>query len=501
MQAHATLLPPTWSTELGSPERGSHPGCGTTNLCAIPSHDPLSPHELSHDGASSIQAIPSPVQLPEIIDIICSYLSSADLAAAARVNSAWYDISIPLLYRELALLRTHKYHSLVLGVSRNGHLCRKLTASREVNHWCPWIIAMLRNMPNLIELDTTWMNADILEPLAYLQKLERLSISRLQGSMSDDNEYFVPSFKGSSKLKELNMAYSSQMTDSAFVSITRTCRQIEVLNVEGDCRLTHEGLIAWCDQLAADAAAAEGENDHDDDATALTGQRRSMGAGVGVGGTLRFETGVGQVGMTHLTTVRFANCNRIQTDGFQVLFERSRHLQNVDLMATRIGDEALHTLSTRNAGLHTLNLNCCPNISDQGLQSVLRTSRQLRVVSFLGCNRITVRVFFQSVWKCLDLQVLRFSLNARHADLISHGVAVVQGTNPQDTTTTTTATTATTTTEQVVSNYFYEPQFEFMVFGKPDPEDDPQQQQQQQQHINSDILNISVGQTPPLSCH
>ncbi|KAF9348361.1 hypothetical protein BGX34_002524 [Mortierella sp. NVP85] len=343
-------------------------------------------------------------------------------------------------------------------------------------------------MPNLIELDTTWMNADILEPLAYLQKLERLSISRLQGSMSDDNEYFVPSFKGSSKIKELNMAYSSQMTDSAFVSITRTCRQIEVLNVEGDCRLTHEGLIAWCDQLAAEAAAAaaEGENDHnhDDDVTAVTGQRRSMGAGA-----LRFETGVGQVGMTHLTTICFANCNRIQTDGFQTLFERSRHLQNVDLMATRIGDEALHTLSTRNAGLHTLNLNCCPNISDQGLQSVLRTSRQLRVVSFLYCNRITVRVFFQNVWKCLDLQVLRFSLNARHADLISHGVTAVQGTNSQDTTTTATATAA-TTTEQDVSNYFYEPQFEYMVFGKPDPEDDPQQ------HINSGILDISLSETP-----
>ncbi|KAF9936236.1 hypothetical protein BGZ65_002625 [Modicella reniformis] len=315
-------------------------------------------------------------------------------------------------------------------------------------------------MPNLIELNATWMNADLLESLVHLQKLERLSISRLQGSMSQDNMYFEPSFKGSPRIKELNMADSSQMTDSALVSITKTCSKLQVLNVSGNNYLTHEGLIRWCEQLQ--------------------GSSRSVAATVVV------------VGMTELTTINFGNCNHIQSQGFQALFERSRHLQKVNLMSTRIEDTALQVLATQNSGLQTIILNCCPCISDQGLQTVLKTCRQLKVVSFLYCNRITVQVFFQNLWKCLEMEELRFSLNNRHLDLIEHGISNSDGGGGG-------GSLSSQNSEQqndLLSNNnglqtskFYEPQLEFMIFGRPDPDDS----------LDADTVNRGQGSSSTLT--
>ncbi|KAI8606437.1 hypothetical protein EDD21DRAFT_360926 [Dissophora ornata] len=297
-------------------------------------------------------------------------------------------------------------------------------------------------MPNLTNLDATWMNADLLESLVHLQKLERLSISRLQGSQSEDNEFFEPSFQGSKRIKELNMADSSQMTDSALVSITRTCQQIRVLIVSGNRCLTHEGLIQWCDQLFSPP--------------------------------LLPKTPAGEISdfvpMTELTTINFANCSRIQSIGFQALFERSRHLQHVNLMSTRVGDEALQVLAAKNQGLRTVVLNCCVAISDAGLQTLLRDCRKLRAVSFLYCNRITVRVFFQNLWRCLGLKELRFSLNGWHVDLIERGI---EGPTPEVEVNPSVILQHEDGFQGITApqSHYYEPHLEFMIFGKPELDD------------------------------
>ncbi|CAO3563101.1 unnamed protein product [Mortierella alpina] len=347
----------------------------------------------------------SPVDLPEIISLVCTYLDLPGLAVATQLNRAWSSFTLPLLYREIHLsTRTFKIDSLELGILRHGHLCQKLTAVRDVNHWCPRIVVALGRMPNLLDLEATWMNTDLLQALIHLQKLERLWIPRLQGSQSEENPYFEPSFQGSRRIKELNMADTSLMTDASLVSITKTCPHIEVLTVSGNRSLTHEGLIRWCEQLSLQSST-DGPASYsifktlDDPSTA----------------------------MTALTTVNFANCNRIQSGGFQALFERSHHLQHVNVMSTPIEDDALRVLTTQNANLRSVILNCCARISDYGLQNLLRTSSQLESVSFLYCHRISVQVFFQTLWKCLGLRELQFSLNAVHKTLIENGLPISAG--------------------------------------------------------------------------
>ncbi|KAG0235978.1 hypothetical protein B0O80DRAFT_429885 [Mortierella sp. GBAus27b] len=306
-------------------------------------------------------------------------------------------------------------------------------------------------MPNLIELDATWMNVDLLESLEYLQKLERLSLVRLQGSMSSDNIYFEPSFKGSSRIKEFNMADSNPMTDSALASITSVCPKICVLNVSGNRFLTHKSLVQWCDHLAE-------QSNQDCYESGLDSRQTLRSGGVGAFIVPRL------VGMTELTIINFANCNGIGPQGFQALFKRSRYLQDVNLMSTQIEDEGLQLLSDNNSGLHTLILNCCAGISDEGLKPVLRKSQHLKVVSFLYCNRITIKAFFGDLWGCLELEELRFSFSNRHADLIEHGITdELPANNPENEDQT-----------QSISTFspkFYESQLELMIFGKPYSED------------------------------
>lgn len=135
MQSHGM---PSWQLDQDSPKTTTCHSCfRTTNMRGLDSHDSLSPQVQTPSSFCTtpcvVQVHTSPVLLPEIIHIICSYLGTRDLAAVARLNRTWYAISVPLLYREITLgWRGFKIDSLELGVLRNGHLCRKLTTTREV---------------------------------------------------------------------------------------------------------------------------------------------------------------------------------------------------------------------------------------------------------------------------------------------------------------------------------------------------------------------------------
>ncbi|KAF9989025.1 hypothetical protein BGZ75_007821 [Mortierella antarctica] len=324
-------------------------------------------------------------------------------------------------------------------------------------------------MPNLLDLEATWMNTDLLQALIHLQKLERLWIPRLQGSQSEDNPYFEPSFQGSKRIRELNMADTSLMTDASLVSITKTCPHIEVLTVSGNRCLTHEGLIRWCEQLSLQQQSS----------TTNRGRRHASSSDsiprTLVGDSRRYTA------MTALTTVNFANCNRIQSEGFQALFERSHHLQHVNVMSTPIEDDALRVLAQHNANLRSVILNCCARLSDHGLQNLLRTSSKLESVSFLYCHRISVQVFFQTLWKCLGLKELQFSLNAGHKTLIENGLSISGHLNSgqqhevqdliQGSGSGTLIPLLAPAMAPSSSSHFHEPQLEFAIFGGPEVEE------------------------------
>ncbi|KAF9192783.1 hypothetical protein BGZ51_004768 [Haplosporangium sp. Z 767] len=316
------------------------------------------------------------------------------------------------------------------------------------------------------------MSADLLESLACLQKLERLSISRLQGSQPEDNPYFEPSFQGSRRIKELDMAYSPQMTDTALVSITRACPQIQVLTVSGNVCLTHESLIRWCDGLTSSPPSSSSSSS----SSSLL--------------SLPMSLEMGDLAMTELTTINFTNCVRILSVGFQTLFERSRNLQDVNLMSTRVEDEALQVLARQNQGLRSIVLNCCAYISDQGLQGILRSCHQLESVSFLYCNRITIQVFFQTLWKCLGLKELHFSLNARHKDLIENGLGQSAVQEQEDGLSQDHTLDPASFVQQPP---FYEPQLEYMIFGGSDVND-----QDQTSSSNAALYNTSNVQSDAL---
>ncbi|KAF9577265.1 hypothetical protein BGW38_007644, partial [Lunasporangiospora selenospora] len=114
---------------------------------------------------------------------------------------------------------------------------------------------MLAHTPNLIDLEATWISADLLESVVQLKRLERLSIPRLQG-YHDYSHFFSPSFRGSSRITHLNMADTDILTDETLYQITRACPYIQVLIVSGNRCLTEEGLLRWCDHLDAASPAS-----------------------------------------------------------------------------------------------------------------------------------------------------------------------------------------------------------------------------------------------------
>ncbi|KAG0030090.1 hypothetical protein BGZ81_003087 [Podila clonocystis] len=345
----------------------------------------------------------SPVCLPEIISTIVSYLDQPNLARASRINQTWASICLPILYHEIRLSsRAFNIKSLELGLMKHGHYSQKLFAARDVNHWCSRIRAALLNMPNLVQLDALWMNADLLESVIELQHLERLSAPRMQGSHPDDHSYFLPSFTGSSKITHLDMSDSHLVHDKVLVQITRACPQIQVLALSGNSCLTHAGLIEWCGGLHLPEPSLSSAQDY------ILQPKLPLFT-------------------TSLTSINFSNCNKIETEGFEALFQHSHQLQDLNLMSTKVGDTALEILADNNKHLRSLVLTCCAAISAQGLSRILRTSRELESVSFMYCSRVSAMVFFQlPLWTCTQLRELRFSLNKRHLDWVENGLSAAE---------------------------------------------------------------------------
>jgi len=191
------------------------------------------------------------------------------------------------------------------------------------------------------------------------------------------------------------------MTDEALFQITKTSPHIQVLTVSGNRSLTHRGLIRWCEALEV---ACPKEVDANEESMSSP------------------QSFIVAHQWTELTIVNFSNCNQIESEGFEALFERSRHLQDVNLMSTRVEDKALTLLADNNPDLHTIVLNCCAHMSDSGLRHLLTTCESLESVSFLYCHRVTAGVFFHRLWKCLKLKELQFSLNSLHQILIEFGL-------------------------------------------------------------------------------
>lgn len=87
---------------------------------------------LTHHHSFSLGS-PSPVQLPEIITIVCSFLAQSELVVCTRLDRTWSSIALPLVYQEINLnRRSFKIDSLELGLLKNGDFCRRLTAARDV---------------------------------------------------------------------------------------------------------------------------------------------------------------------------------------------------------------------------------------------------------------------------------------------------------------------------------------------------------------------------------
>ncbi|KAF9438392.1 hypothetical protein BGZ76_008172 [Entomortierella beljakovae] len=206
-----------------------------------------------------------------------------------------------------------------------------LAIAARINH--DWSYICIPWLYHTITVNTLGFKFVSLE----IGKLERLVISNLQGSQSVENNFFEASFRGSEQIKELCITGSNLITNRALVGITNTCPNISVMDLSGDTCLTEAGLSEWCQQLKLASV------------------------------------------YTKLTTLNFANCNRIRTEGFEALFKQSRNLVHEpwrcpQLQELRFSFNGWHLdLIQRGLSSPTLNLGVMKKIHP----SILENSRRL----------------------------------------------------------------------------------------------------------------------------
>ncbi|KAF9404145.1 hypothetical protein BGZ94_004336, partial [Podila epigama] len=299
-------------------------------------------------------------------------------------------------------------------LKHHGHYCQKLFVARDVNHWCSRIRSALLLMPNLLQLEAPWMNADLLESVLQLQHLEHLAVPRMQGSHPDEHSFSLLSFTGSNKITYLDLSDSHIAHDQVLVQIIRACPKIQVLALASNRCLTDAALREWCEGISGkdESMMETTNNSNNSNNNHLNHRPLSL---------------LPSDKSTCLTSINFSNCNRIRTEGFEALFRHSHQLQDLNLMSTAVGDKALELLAENNARLRSLVVNCCAAISAHGLSRILQTSQHLESVAFLFCSRVSAKVFFQTpLWACVRLKELRFSLNKQHLTWIEHGLNPVE---------------------------------------------------------------------------
>ncbi|XP_022079621.1 F-box/LRR-repeat protein 20-like [Acanthaster planci] len=337
-------------------------------------------------------------ELPrELFFKILSYFTAGELClTVAPVCRDWYDCSrSPVLWTCLDLSDhrdvSHKQLCAVLG---RASLLKSLSL-RGREELSLGEMQALASCPLLTDLNLGFcdnVNGRVLDEI--IRCCLHLEVINMEGCERIDDDV-ASQFPSLPHLKALNLSHCTKMTDDGVMAISKGCRLLEELNVDG---------IPWITDRAVDVLAS---------------QRAQTLRAIYLDGAELTDVSIRSLmGCPLLHTLSLSFCEQL-TDKALSMLEMLDHLSHLRLKrGVEFSEEALHRFFEcgRVDQLTILDLSECSELMDKGVTSIARRCRQLRRLALCWCWNISDAGIKEIVDNCSQL---------RHLDIV--GLDKVKG--------------------------------------------------------------------------
>ncbi|XP_013395196.1 F-box/LRR-repeat protein 14 [Lingula anatina] len=335
---------------------------------------------------------------PEILALIFSYLDVKDKGRSAQVCVAWRDAAY---HRSVWKNVEAKLHLRRANPSLFPSLVQRGIRRIQVLSLRRSLKDVILGVPNIesLNLSGCYIVTDIGLAHAFNQDIFTLT--------------------------ELNLSLCKQVTDSSLRRIAQFLKNLETLELGGCTNVTNTGLlyIAMCLRRLKSLNLRSCRHISDEGISHLSGLNPHTANGnleleflglqdcqkltdqalkhVSVGQmylksiNLSFCASVTDAGlrflakMNSLRDVNLRSCDNVSDIGIGYLAEGGSRITGLDVsFCDRIGDQALTHIAQGLFHLQSLSLNAC-NISDDGLNRLVATHHDLKMLNIGQCSRIT----------------------------------------------------------------------------------------------------------------
>lgn len=205
-------------------------------------------------------------------------------------------------------------------------------------------------------------------------QLEKLKLSHLQ-DLSDEDVIILS--ERCRDLKEVDITFCRGVSKDGLTNLVSNCSLLQQISLHG----TDSKETAWnLTETEFEGICTQSKILSLKTINLLHFPRINATVGAHIGQTFR-----------SLTSINLSFCSAVGDEGVGHLVRNCSELDTLVLKKTGVSDLTLHLIASKLKGLVRLNVSDCPQISDEGLQSVARHCFRLKSIDASMCLLITER--------------------------------------------------------------------------------------------------------------
>ncbi|KAF9093402.1 hypothetical protein BGX27_001616 [Mortierella sp. AM989] len=359
----------------------------------------------------------NPVNIPELLHLICLRLDKNSLHTGVRVNKTWHHICKPLLW-ESCFFSAEQYNSFHDVFDRNAHLIYNLEAKRRLIGGEMRFVA--QNCVNLKALTLRYCQLSPSSLDVLCSGIPRVQFLTFDLCMGVNTASIAPRLTRLPSLTHLEIIAHNQNrgsgdwreNDMAF--LLTNCRLLEHLKIVG-ADLSHIHLFAvqrhptplrLVNLELASTFISENALKH------LLGKSPNLSTLILLHNANKNSTvQVIAENCPNLRMLELRNSKSIATAAFDSVFKNCPLLTNLDISHTLIYDSAILALTHHCSRLRILDLKGCSRVTHTAFLELMSKLACLQRLCVGGCTKLKIKAFSgETPWSSREnLEVLEMS--------------------------------------------------------------------------------------------
>lgn len=232
---------------------------------------------------------------------------------------------------------------------------------------------------------------------ALMENCPQLQSLNVEGSRVCDRECFLL-IAGFLHLRHLNLSHCNFLDDVGLITITKQCRSLEYLDIDGITDIHDNSIVFLAENLSFSLVYLflDGEKLSDASYQSLRACTRIKKLGVSFCEKMTDKGLLGILDLKQLTWLKLRKGCQLTPEGLRSLFEDARlpQLAYVNLgECSQLDDSVLEAMAKCCPLLKHLSLHWCWEVTDAGIRAIIKQCPCLQVLDLVGVVQLTGAVF------------------------------------------------------------------------------------------------------------